>query len=77
MPVSEPLSNAGLEVFGSDISTRIIHYVRSRVRGPFSVSDMLEYEPEGKFAGVFIVFSHLQLSYTDFHAAAYKSAQTL
>lgn len=41
------------------------------------VSDMLEYKPEGKFDAVFIIFSHLQLSYADFHSAAYKYANVI
>ncbi|OCT48688.1 hypothetical protein CLCR_05136 [Cladophialophora carrionii] len=80
MPVSELLSTAGLEVFGFDISPKMVHYAQSRVKGTFVVSDMLQYQPPAgpqQFAGVFIIFAHLQLSYADFHAAAYKFAQML
>jgi ubiquinone/menaquinone biosynthesis C-methylase UbiE len=77
MPVSELLSTAGLDVFGFDISPKMVHYAQSRVKGTFVVSDMLEYQPAGQFAGVFIIFAHLQLSYADFHTAAYKFAQVL
>jgi SAM-dependent methyltransferase len=76
-PVSEMLSKAGLEVVGCDISPRMIELAQARVKGSFVVSDMLEYKPEGKFAGVFIIFSHLQLSYADFHSTAYKYANAL
>lgn len=76
-PVSEMLSEAGLQVFGCDISPRMIELAQSRVKGAFVVSDMLEYKPEGRFAGVFIIFSHLQLSYADFHSAAFKFANVL
>jgi len=77
IPVSEMLSEAGLQVVGCDISPRMIEFAQERVKGSFIVSDMLEYKPEGKFAGVFIIFSHLQLSYADFYSAAYKYANTL
>ena len=77
IPVSELLSNARLEVSGFDISPKMIHYAQSRVKGTFLVSDMLEYQPEGTFAGVFIIFAHLQLSYADFQAAVYKFSLAL
>jgi SAM-dependent methyltransferase len=77
MPVSEMLSKAGLQVVGCDISPRMIQLAQERVDGSFTVSDMLEYKPEGKFAAVFIIFSQLQLSYADFHSAAYKYANAL
>ncbi|KAK5124236.1 hypothetical protein LTR85_001939 [Meristemomyces frigidus] len=74
VPVSEMLSNAGMEVTGTDISPKMVKLAQDRVKGDFKVADMLTFEPEGKFAGVFIIFAHLQLSYADFHAAAYKFA---
>ena len=77
MPVSEMLSKAGLQVVGCDISPRMIDLAQSRVKGSFVVSDLLEYQPEGQFAGVFVIFSHLQLLYADLHAAAYKYGNTL
>ncbi|KAJ9620422.1 hypothetical protein H2204_012269 [Knufia peltigerae] len=77
VPVSQMLAEAGLEVVGFDISPKMIEFASTRVRGSFSVSDMLEYQPHGRFAAVFIIFAQLQLSYADFHAAAYKFARTL
>ena len=77
MPVSEVLSKAGLQVIGLDISPRMIELAQERVNGSFTVSDMLEYKPEGKFAGIFIIFSQLQLSYADFHTAVYKYTNVL
>jgi len=76
-PVSEMLSRAGLEVHGFDISPKMVELARQRVPGTFAVSDMLKYRPEGEFAGVFIIFSQLQLSYADFHTAAFKFASVL
>jgi len=77
VPVSDMLAKAGLEVIGCDISPKMIQLAQSRVNGHFTVSDMLTYEFEGKFAAVFIIFSHLQLSYTDFHSVVYKYANAL
>jgi hypothetical protein len=68
---------AGLKVVGRDISHRMVELAHGRVKGSFVVSDMLEYKPKGNFAAVFIIFSHLQLSYPDFHYAAHKYASTL
>jgi SAM-dependent methyltransferase len=55
-PVSEMLSKAGLQVVGFDIAPRMVELARERVNGPFTISDMLEYNPEGRFAVVFIIF---------------------
>jgi SAM-dependent methyltransferase len=77
VPVSSMLSKAGLTVVGFDISPQMVKLATDRVPGSFTVSDMLTYQPEGQFAAVFMIFCHLQLSYADFHAAAYKFAQTL
>ena len=77
MPVSQMLSEAGLQVYGCDISPKMIELAQSRVKGSFVVSDMLEYNPDGRFAMVLIIFSHLQLFYADFHTAASKYANAL
>lgn len=77
VPVSAMLAAAGLDVVGCDISPKMVELAKTRVEGSFSVSDMLEYEPEGKFSAVLMIFCHLQLSYAGFHAAAYKYASAL
>ncbi|KAJ9652940.1 hypothetical protein H2198_007849 [Neophaeococcomyces mojaviensis] len=77
VPVSEMLSSAGLEVVGFDISPKMVELAASRIKGTFAVSDMLTYQPENTFAGVFMIFSHLQLHYADFHAVCWKFAKTL
>ncbi|KAJ9627095.1 hypothetical protein H2203_003556 [Taxawa tesnikishii (nom. ined.)] len=78
VPVSEMLANAGLDVHGFDIAPEMVKLVQSRVKGTFTLSDMIEYQAsEGSFAGVFIVFSHLMLKYADFHAACFKFAKAL
>ena len=79
IPVSDMLAKAGLTVVGFDISPKMIALAQGRVKGNFSVSDMLSYDLEGKgkFAGVFMIFAHLQLSYASFHSAVYKYASAL
>ena len=77
VPVSEMLSNAGMRVTGTDISPKMVKLAQDRVKGKFEVADMLTYQPEGKFSGVFMIFCHLQLSYADFHSAAFKFASAL
>lgn len=77
IPVSDTLSKAGLNVVGFDISPKMVALAQSRVLGQFTVSDMLRFRPEGTFAGVFIIFATLQLSYADFHSAIYKFANVL
>jgi len=84
-PVSSMLSNAdnGVSVEGFDISPQMIELAKSRIQGEFRVGDMLTYEPlrggeGGKgYEGVFIIFSHLQLSYPDFWTMLYKYARLL
>lgn len=77
VPVSEMLSEAGVQVTGTDISPKMIQLARDRVKGEFVEADMLTYEPEGMLKGVFMIFAHLQLSYADFHAAVFKFASKL
>ncbi|KAF7917850.1 uncharacterized protein EAE97_011988 [Botrytis byssoidea] len=72
VPVSELLAEAGLEVFGFDIAPKMIKLAQKRVKGTFSVSDMVQFQVEDTFSGVFMIFAHLQLSYADVHAAVYK-----
>lgn len=71
------LAGAGIDVVGCDISPKMIQHAQAGARGKFTVSDMLTYETEGKFAAIFMIFSTLQLSYADFHSAAYKYANAL
>ena len=77
VPVSQKMSKAGLTVVGFDISPKMIEHAKSRIDGHFSVCDMLTYQPRGPFSGIFFIFSHLQLSYADFHAAIWKFVQSL
>lgn len=72
VPVSELLSEAGLEVIGFDIAPKMVELAQQRVKGAFSVSDMVQFKVEDTFSGVFMIFAHLQLSYAAVHAAVYK-----
>ncbi|TGO44662.1 hypothetical protein BOTNAR_0772g00030 [Botryotinia narcissicola] len=72
------LSQADLDVVSFDISLKMMQLAQIRVEGSFSVADMAEYEvEEEKFAGVFMIFTHLQMSYAAVHAAVYKYARAL
>ena len=77
--MSDMLAKADLSVVGFDISLKMVALTQGRIKGQFSVSDMLSYDIEGKgkFAGVLTIFAHLQLSYADFHSAVYKFARVL
>jgi len=77
IPVSAMLATAGFEVVGTDISPKMVKLAADRVKGSFAVADMLTYEPDGDFAGVLMIFCHLQLEYRDFWSAAYKFAKAL
>ena len=77
IPVSQMLSNAGLEVHGFDISPKMIAYAQSRVNGSFTVSDMLSYQPSATFNGIFVIFSQLQLSYASLHSTLHRLSQFL
>ncbi|RAL66694.1 hypothetical protein DID88_006375 [Monilinia fructigena] len=76
-PVSELLSEAGLEVIGFDIAPKMVELAQQRAKGTFSVSDMVEFKVEDTFSGVFMIFAHLQLSYAAVHAAVYKYVSAL
>ena len=78
IPVSEMLCKAGLDVVGVDISPKMIAHAKSRVKGTFIQADLLQYEPDGEFAAVLIIFCLLQLSsYGDFHDLMTKYAQAV
>ena len=77
IPVSNMLAEANLDVHGFDIAPEMVRLAQSRIKGTFILSDMIDYQPTQDFAGIFMIFAHLQLKYADFHAACFKFAQRL
>lgn len=76
-PVSSMLAEKQLDVYAIDVCDKMVKLAKARVRGTFTTIDMIEYQPPHKFAGIFMIFSHLQLVYADFHEACFKYAQSL
>ena len=77
IPTSQMLAAAGMDVVGTDSAPNMVKLAHDRVEGTFTAADMCEFVPEGEFAAVFIIYSHLGLRYAAFHAAAFKFAKTL
>ncbi|KAK0365941.1 hypothetical protein LTR59_004574 [Friedmanniomyces endolithicus] len=77
VPIAAMLAEAGMEVTGIDIAPKMIEIARSEVKGRFLVADCLEYESEGNFDAVFIIYSQLSLSYADVHAMVFRLAKSL
>jgi len=77
VPVSQMLAEAGMEVVGTDVAPNMVKHAQKRVKGTFTVADMVDYQPEGSYAGIFIIYSQLGLSYAAFHAAVSKLSKSL
>lgn len=77
IPVSRMLSEAGLNVTGIDISPTMVALAATRIKGTFICEDMLTFQPQGKFAGVVMIFSHLQLDYVSVHSVVDKVASAI
>ncbi|OQO10200.1 hypothetical protein B0A48_04557 [Cryoendolithus antarcticus] len=77
VPVSKMLADAGLDVVGTDVAPKMVELAKSRIKGTFEVADTVEYEPRGRFGAVFIIYSHLGLSYSAFHSAVVKFVKAL
>ncbi|KAK4506416.1 hypothetical protein PRZ48_000146 [Zasmidium cellare] len=77
IPVAKMLADAGMDVEGTDVAPNMVKLAQSRIKGTFHVTDMVDYKPEGTYAGVFIIYSQLGLSYTAFNATARRLAQAL
>ncbi|KAK3117815.1 hypothetical protein LTR53_000503 [Teratosphaeriaceae sp. CCFEE 6253] len=77
VPVSQMLAEAGMKVTGIDIAPKMVELAKSKVDGDFEVADLLEYQPQGTFDGIFIIYSQLSLSYADVHAMAFRLAKSL
>lgn len=78
VPVAQMLSQAGMDVTGTDVAPNMVSLAGQRVaKGTFVVADMVDYEPEGAFDAIFIIYSHLGLSYRAFHAAVSRLVRSL
>ncbi|KAF2724616.1 S-adenosyl-L-methionine-dependent methyltransferase [Polychaeton citri CBS 116435] len=77
VPVSQKLTEAGMEVVGTDVAPKMVKQARRRVKGTFEVADMVGYVPTSTYDGVFIIYSHLGLIYSAFHNTVYTLARSL
>ena len=78
VPVAQMLAEAGMHVTGTDVAPNMVSIARQRVpKGNFVVADMVEYEPEGSFDAVFVIYSHLGLSYHASHSTVSRLVKAL
>ncbi|KAK4956193.1 hypothetical protein LTR10_005714 [Elasticomyces elasticus] len=77
VPVSQLLAEAGMNVTGTDVAPKMVEHARKRVKGTFEVADMVNYEPNGTYDAIFIVYSQLGLTYAAFHGAVWGLVQSL
>lgn len=77
VPVAQMLADADINVFGTDLSPKMIAHAKERVKGNFQVADMLTFKPFGAFDAVFIIFSQLSLSFEEFSDVAFRFAKAL
>jgi SAM-dependent methyltransferase len=77
VPVSKLLADEGFEVHGFDISHEMVQLARFNVSGTFEQNNMVDFQPQHSYTAVFIIFSQLELSYAQLHAAVWKMVQAL
>jgi SAM-dependent methyltransferase len=77
VPVAKMLAKAEMQVVGTDVAPNMVAIAQRAVEGEFQVADMVDYQPEGTFDAIFVIYSQLGLTYAAFHKAAYKFAQAL
>lgn len=76
-PVAQMLAAAGMIVVGTDVAPRMVELAKRCCKGEFQVANMIDYEPEGTFDAIFIIYSHLGLTYSAFHAVVSKLVPAL
>lgn len=69
-PVAKMLADACMDVNGSDVAPQMVKLAQQNVTGTFEVADMVDYQPDGTFDAVLIIFSQLGLTYADFHKSS-------
>ncbi|KAF2171438.1 hypothetical protein M409DRAFT_18555 [Zasmidium cellare ATCC 36951] len=77
IPVAKMLAEAGLDVEGTDVAPNMVSLAQRRIKGTFRVVDMVDYKPTGTYAGVFVIYSQLGLSYSAFNTTATRLARAL
>jgi SAM-dependent methyltransferase len=77
IPVSKLLADEGFEVHGFDISPEMVQLANSNVSGTFEQNNMVDFQPQRSYDAVFIIFSQLELSYAQLHAAVWKIVHAL
>lgn len=77
IPVSQMLADAGMNVTGIDVAPNMVELAQQRVKGAFTTADMTEYKPSDKFTAIFMICSHIGLSYAAIHGLAFKFAGAL
>lgn len=79
-PVIEILSaaDADHQITGFDVSAKMVELTRSRYKAAFTVADMLDFPTEERqYDAIFMIFSHLHLSYSQIWKMMYKYAKAL
>lgn len=77
VPVSQMLSEAGMDVTGTDVAPKMVEHARKRVKGTFEVADMVDCHPKGTYDAIFIIYSQLGLQYATFHGAVSRLVRSL
>lgn len=76
-PVASQVARAGHNVYGIDVSQKMVDIASWQVSGRFEKQDMLNFEPKTKFSAIFSVFSMFQLSHIDTYSMMFKFSDWL
>lgn len=76
-PVADQLARAGHEVYGIDVSQKMIEVAQNQVEGRFVKADMTSFEPETKFDAVYTVFSLFQLTNNEIYKMIFRFSEWL
>jgi len=77
VPVAKMLAGENMQVVGTDVAPNMVAIAQKEVEGKFKIADMVDYQPEGTFDAIFVIYSQLGLTYAAFHKAARRFAQAL
>jgi cyclopropane fatty-acyl-phospholipid synthase-like methyltransferase len=77
IPVAQMLDAAGMDVIGTDVAPQMVYHAQKRCGGTYQVVDMVNYEPQGTFDAIFIIYSHLGLTSSAFHRVVFQVIQAL